>query len=107
MDNHIHGGPAQELRRGWRIILTSALGCGLGYAALVFYTFGLFIDPIANEFGWTRGEVSSIYSFGSLSVLLTGPAMGWIIDPAPFPLLASVSLPLFALILFVLSRMDG
>ena len=107
MDNHIHGGPAQKLRRGWRIILTSALGCGLGYAALVFYTFGLFIDPIANEFGWTRGEVSSIYSFDSLSVLLTGPAMGWIIDRVGFRLVASICVPLFAVMLFVLSRMDG
>src|SRR5258708_20247008 len=107
MDNHIHGGPAQKLRRGWRIILTSALGCGLGSAALVFYTVGLFIDPIANELGWTGGEGSWSYSFDSLSVLLTGPAMGWIIDRVGFRVVASVCVPLFAIMLFVLSRMDG
>jgi predicted MFS family arabinose efflux permease len=105
--NDFHDGAAQELRRGWRIILTSSLGCGLGHAALIFYTFGLFIDPIGQEFGWTRGEVSSIYSFGSVSVLLACPAMGWIVDRVGFRRVALVSVPLLAAMLFAVSRMDG
>jgi MFS family permease len=97
----------QEIKAGWRVILTSAAGCALGYAALIFYTFGLFIDPIVNEFGWTRGEVSSIYSFGSTSVLVIGPLMGWIIDRVGFRVVAAVCIPLFSIMLFVMSCMGG
>jgi len=39
-------GAPSEIGRDWHIILVSAIGCGLGYAALVFYTFGLFIDRL-------------------------------------------------------------
>jgi len=31
-------GAPSEIGRDWHIILVSAIGCGLGYAALVFYT---------------------------------------------------------------------
>jgi predicted MFS family arabinose efflux permease len=102
-----HSSAGRELKIGWRVVLTSAVGCGLGYAALVFYTFGLFIDPIAGEFDWTRGEVSSIYSFGSFSVLLVGPPMGWIIDRIGFRRVALVCIPSFSAMLFVLSQMEG
>jgi predicted MFS family arabinose efflux permease len=96
-----------ELRDGWWLILTSALGCALGYGALVFYTFGLFIDPIGQEFGWTRGQVSSIFSYGSVSILLTGPLMGWVVDRVGYRLVALTCIPVFSALLFTLSQMSG
>lgn len=96
-----------ELKAGWYLILTSSVGCGLGYAALVFYTFGLFIDPIAAEFGWTRGEVTSIHSFGSVGVVLIGPLAGWLIDRIGFRRVAAICIPLFSLSLLLLSQLRG
>jgi len=100
-------GAPSEIGRDWHIILVSAIGCGLGYAALVFYTFGLFIDPLGAEFGWSRGEVSSIFSIASLGVLAAGPILGWLVDRVGSRLVALVSIPLFSALLFTVTQING
>lgn len=47
-----------EFSRGWRIVLGAFVGIGGGFASLYFYSAGLFIKPLAGQFGWTRGEAS-------------------------------------------------
>lgn len=57
---------SRELGRYWRIVLGAFIGIGGGFASLYFYTAGVFIKPMAAEFGWTRGEAS----LGSLATLV-------------------------------------
>ena len=43
------------------------------------YAFGLFVEPLANEFGWTRTYISASLSFMALGSL-TSPFMGRLMD---------------------------
>ncbi len=65
-----------EWRRGWRTVLGCAVGSGVG-AVLLFFTFSLFVLPIAKEFHVTRGEIATIQSLvvaGALGAPLIGRA---------------------------------
>lgn len=68
-----------ELIAGWRIVLGAFIGIGSGFASLYFYTAGIFIKPLAAEFGWTRGE-ASLGSLATLVGVVAFPLAGRLID---------------------------
>ncbi|WP_263588037.1 MFS transporter [Sphingopyxis sp. GC21] len=71
---------AGEFRRGWRFVLGAFIGIGGGFASLYFYTAGLFIKPLAEEFQWTRGEASlSALSF-MIGNTIALPIAGRLVD---------------------------
>ncbi|WP_372731409.1 MFS transporter [Novosphingobium sp.] len=69
-----------ELAQHWRIALGAFAGIGAGFASLYFYTAGLFIKPLSQEFGWTRSEAS----LGAIAIMLGNavalPIAGRLID---------------------------
>lgn len=69
-----------EFAKGWRIVLGAFIGIGGGFASLYFYSAGLFIKPLAAEYGWTRSEAS----LGSISLVIGSvfalPMAGRLID---------------------------
>lgn len=69
-----------EFARGWRVVLGGFVGIGGGFASLYFYSAGLFIKPLAAEYGWTRSEAS----LGSISLVIGSvfalPMAGRLID---------------------------
>ncbi|WP_416047162.1 MFS transporter [Cupriavidus basilensis] len=69
-----------ELLQNWRIVIGCFLGLASGVSSLYFYSAGLFLKPVAAEFGWSRGTAS----LGPLvSILLLGcaaPFIGQVID---------------------------
>jgi predicted MFS family arabinose efflux permease len=71
-----------EWQRGWRIILGCALGSGTG-VVLLFFTFSLFILPVIDEFGGTRGDLSNIQAL-VIAGALGSPLMGWAVDRLGF-----------------------
>ncbi|MEQ1548210.1 MAG: MFS transporter [Chakrabartia sp.] len=71
-----------EWQRGWRIILGCALGSGTG-VVLLFFTFSMFILPIIEEFGGTRGDLSNIQAL-VIAGALGSPVMGWATDQFGF-----------------------
>jgi MFS family permease len=75
-------GPSSEgeFRRGWRILLASSVGIGSGLSGIAFYTFGVFIVPLGEAFGWTRGQVNIAASFLIIGTAITAPIVGTIID---------------------------
>ncbi len=62
-----------EFRRGWPVVSAAAVGVGLGLSPLPFYTIGVFIPPLLQEFGplgWTPGDILNalaIYTFGAFA----------------------------------------
>lgn len=55
---------------GWWLLAAAVLSMALG-SGVSFWSFGLYVEPLEAEFGWSRAEVS----FGfSLSLLLSGVA---------------------------------
>lgn len=71
---------ANEFRSGWPTILASAAGACAGLTGLAFYTFGLFVKPLSEAFGWSRGQITLGMSFITLGTVLTAPIVGWLID---------------------------
>jgi MFS family permease len=69
-----------EFMRGWRVVLGAFIGIGGGFASLYFYTAGLFIKPMAAEFGWTRGEASASAISFMIGNTLALPIAGRLVD---------------------------
>ena len=76
MDNSV----ATEFRRGWLAILACAVGVGVGLTGLPFYTFGLFVNPLEESFGWSRSDVMSGMLIINACTVVTSPVLGMIMD---------------------------
>lgn len=75
-------GFVKELRRdsGWRVVLASGIGFGLGLNVLPYYTLGAFMGPLKDAFGWSRGEVQAALIFLVLATLAGAWGTGWLTD---------------------------
>ncbi len=69
---------------GWRIVLACALASGTGIS-LLFFTFSLFLLPIAAEFHATRGELGVIQAL-VITAALGSPIFGRMADRLGFRL---------------------
>lgn len=96
---------AGEFRQGWRVVLGAFIGIGGGFASLYFYTAGLFIKPMAAEFGWTRGEASASAVSFMIGNTLALPVAGRLVDrygEVPVAFLSGLALAIaFALLGFL------
>lgn len=45
-----------------------------------FYTFGAFIEPLQQEFGWSRGQIQSVITLFTLTTFITLPICGRVLD---------------------------
>jgi MFS family permease len=81
---------------GWRIVAVSFVTHFLTVGT-VFYSFGVFFHPLAEEFHWTRAEVSWGFSLAAVVGAVYGPIFGRLVDrygPRPVQLFGAVVLGL-------------
>jgi MFS family permease len=65
---------------GWWVVLASMIGLGMSVAALLLWTFGVFLKPVTEEFGWSRTEYSAAVLFSTLALVLASPVVGRLVD---------------------------
>ena len=65
---------------GWRIVVAGFFGVMVSFAAIVPYTFGLFIQPLWQTFGWHREAISVGFSIAALTVAAASPGLGVLLD---------------------------
>ena len=65
---------------GWRVVLAACLGVMGGFGSLFVYTFTVFVKPLAAEFGWNRESVSLGFAIAAMTVGLSSPLIGRLID---------------------------
>jgi MFS family permease len=65
---------------GWKIVLAGFFGVMGSFAAVVPYTFGLFLKPLSLAFGWHREAVSAGFSIAALTVAGASPFLGLLLD---------------------------
>lgn len=65
---------------GWKVVLAGFFGVMGSFAAVVPYTFGVFLKPLSTEFGWHRETVSAGFSIAALTVAAASPALGFFLD---------------------------
>lgn len=69
-----------EFGRGWKVLVASMIGVACGASPLPFITIGFFIDPLQQEFGWSRTEISlGVTIYGILAAMLA-PVFGGLAD---------------------------
>jgi MFS family permease len=80
-----------EFARGWTVLLAATVGVGLGITGLPFYSFGQFVRPLTQEFGWNRGEISGGILCLMIGTVVTSPFVGRAVDKFGFRTVALIS----------------
>jgi predicted MFS family arabinose efflux permease len=65
---------------GWRVAAASAVGVFVSFASVLVYTFGVFLKPLAEEFGWSREAVSAAFGIAAMTVAVCSPPLGYLLD---------------------------
>lgn len=75
--NHVLG----EVRpRGWWVVAVSSVGISSNPGQFAFGAIGLFIIPLAAEFGWQRTEISFALTVFTLALAVSMPVIGRLVD---------------------------
>lgn len=67
-----------EWKRHWPVVLAAMFGTSIG--SLPSYATSLFIQPLEDEFGWTRAGISASITFYSAVGVIGAPFAGHILD---------------------------
>lgn len=78
MSARIDGNAAAEWRAHWPVVLAACAG----YAAstIITYSSSLFIQPLQDEFGWSRAQAMSGHSVAAIAGVLFAPLTGLFVD---------------------------
>lgn len=99
-----------EFERGWPVLAAAAVGVGLGLSPLPFYTIGVMIPPLLQEFGpmgWTPGDILNalaIYTFGAFAA---SPIIGILTERYGARRVALISIVTFSLAMMALALNTG
>ena len=93
---------------GWWVTLASLIGMVFGTAAVLVFSLGVFIQPLQQEFGWTRAQISGAAAIIVWVSVLTQPIQGILTDRYGVRRVVLPSIPIFtaplALLYFLASN---
>jgi predicted MFS family arabinose efflux permease len=75
-----HGSSQRGFFFGWWVLGACLIGLAFGYSNAAYLSFGLFVLPLSEGFGWGRGDISVGSTIMSLSVAALAPVAGVLID---------------------------
>ena len=64
----------------WWIVFASACGLLVGTGSILIFSFGVFLKPVTEDLGISRGEFSTALGSTSWLTALGCPLVGWLID---------------------------
>jgi MFS family permease len=65
---------------GWWIALVTGIGLFLHYGPMIAFTFGVFLKPLSQEFGWSRTDISLAFALANLAASGALPLVGLLVD---------------------------
>ena len=65
---------------GWWVVLVAGVGLSLSYGPIIVATFGVFLKPLSQEFGWSRTGISLAFSLANLVLSGALPLIGRLVD---------------------------
>jgi MFS family permease len=65
---------------GWVLVAVAFLAVSVSFGPVIVFTFGVFLRPLSEEFGWSRGEISTAFSLAALTVSFASPMIGRLTD---------------------------
>jgi MFS family permease len=85
--------------REWAVVAASAFGLLFSVGTLLLYSFGVFVQPLSKEFGWTRTQLSIALAVSQYTFAFCSPFWGMAADRfGPRPILVMSVLGLSALV---------
>ena len=69
-----------EFKKGWTVLFSCFIGVGVSLVSLIYYSNGIWIKPLEEEFGWSRAEIGLGQGLGMLTLVIGAPFAGWLID---------------------------
>ena len=72
--------PQRSFFYGWWIVVAVAVGLFMGYVPVIGFTFSVFFIPLADEFKWSRAEISLAFSLSLLALSVALPLTGRLVD---------------------------
>jgi MFS family permease len=90
---------------GWRVGLAAFVGVMVSFAAIMPYTFSLFIEPLFKNFGWHREAISTAFGIAAITVAVFSPGIGLLLDRYPPRRIILPSIVVFAVAYMSLSTM--
>ena len=67
-------------RNRWWVVFASICGLVVGSGAINIFAFGVFLKPVTEDLGISRGLLSSAVGINGLLNALACPVIGWLID---------------------------
>lgn len=69
---------AAEWRANWPMVLAAV--AGMSVSSLAIYSTGMFMDPLAQEFGWSHADIASGLTIYSVLLIFLSPVAGIMLD---------------------------
>ena len=93
------------LYRGWWVLL--ALGL-VAFSRVAFFNpvLGIFIQPLQDEFGWSRATIAGALTLGTLLGALAAPVVGPLIDRYGSRYFAAAAIAILGILLALLSAVE-
>lgn len=96
---------ASEWKRAWRQGVAALLAGSLGYSLYPALS-SLFVEPLQHQFGWSRGDIAFVHSFGLVTAFVA-PVIGRLTDHHGVRPILSAGLVLTVIGYLLLAMMRG
>lgn len=92
---------------GWWVLAAATVGLALGYSNIGAASFGLFVVPLSQAFGWGRGDISVALVLMNCTLVVMAPIVGFLVDRIGVRRVLLPSIVLFAIAIASLTLVDG
>jgi len=69
-----------DSRRGWAVVAAAFIGLLFSMGVLIVYSFGILATAMAEDLGFSRTQLSSVFVVFSLACVIAGPGWGGLTD---------------------------
>ena len=74
----LEGDAGAEWRQRWPVVLAAC--AGMAVTTINTYSLGVFMQPLEQEFGWTRAQISTGHAIAAVATIVLAPFLGVAID---------------------------
>ena len=85
-------------RNRWWIVVASILGLIVGAGSINIFAFGVFLKPVSDDLGISRGTLSAAVFLSSILTAAGSPVLGTMIDRCGIRMVMLPAIALFALV---------